>query len=212
MNCAGREGEIARDILAELNSRLDVSKRGRARVSFPRPGCADVERRRGATDPIGGATRFESARRVLHPRRTDHWPASARQSDVAPTRCINWRRRATRLSWSNTTRTQFVTPNTLWILVPVPVVNGGRLVAEGTIKDIVRSKESLTGQSAARTVAPSAAHAPYRQNGVCRGRRADVAQFKKSAREVSAGPVGVRDRRETAVARARWCGMFCIAA
>ena len=79
----GREAEIARDLVAELEFAARFPEPGRPRLSRARPLGADAVRRRSAAHPARRATRLESARRLLHPRRTDHRPASARQPHPA---------------------------------------------------------------------------------------------------------------------------------
>ncbi len=83
LGLAGREGEIARDILAELQRAPRLPRAGRPRLPRARPLGADALRRRGAAHPPRGAARLQPARRLLHPRRADHRPAPARQPHPA---------------------------------------------------------------------------------------------------------------------------------
>jgi len=161
MNCA-REGEIARDILAELNSRLTFLKE---------VGLAYLSLDRAAPTLSGGEAQRIRWRRnsvriwrgVCYILDEPTIGLPPRDNRMFSTRCINWRRRAKhRCRWSNTTRTQFVTPNTCGSWSGCRCERAGRLVAEGTIKGHrVRSNGSRYWTVAARTVAPSAAHAPY---------------------------------------------------
>ena len=108
----GREGEIARDILAELGSRLAFLQRGRARLSRAR---SRARRRSRAARRSASASPRSSARTCA---------ASATSSTSRPsactratTACCSTRsracaRRATRWSSSSTTRTRSAAPST----------------------------------------------------------------------------------------------------
>ena len=76
---AGRENEIARDIVAEILSRLDVPAESRAVVPVPGPLGAHAERRGGAAHQACLPARLEPARGLLHPGRADHRAARPRQ-------------------------------------------------------------------------------------------------------------------------------------
>ncbi len=80
---AGREAEIARDIVAELRSRLEFLSRGGAPLPLARPRRAQPERGRGAAHPARLAARLEPARGLLHPRRADDRAARPRQPHAA---------------------------------------------------------------------------------------------------------------------------------
>ena len=78
-----REGEIARDLMAEIKSRLSFLQRVGSGLSTAGPLRAHPVGRRGATHPPGGAARLQPAGRVLRARRAHHRPASARQQGAA---------------------------------------------------------------------------------------------------------------------------------
>jgi excinuclease ABC subunit A len=83
LKLAGREEAIARDILVEICVRAWLPARGRPRLPGAGPRRADALRRRGAAHPAGRPARLQPAGRLLHPRRADHRPASARQPHPA---------------------------------------------------------------------------------------------------------------------------------
>lgn len=63
----GRELEIARDVLAEISSRLGFFGRCGSWVSCVGSIGADAIGRRSPAHSLGGSARLESAGRVLHP-------------------------------------------------------------------------------------------------------------------------------------------------
>ena len=89
-------------------------------LSRARPLGADALRRRGAAHPARRAARLEPAGRLLHPRRADDRPASARQPRSCSTRWRSSRRRATRWSSSSTTRRRSGARSTSSTSAPAP--------------------------------------------------------------------------------------------
>ena len=78
-----RERDIARDVTPELVSRLGFLDLVGLGLSDARPRGADALGRRSTAHQARGAARLELARRLLHPRRADDRPASARQRAAA---------------------------------------------------------------------------------------------------------------------------------
>ena len=64
----GTQKTIAADLVPEIEQRLHFMEQRRARLSRARSFREDVERRRIAAHPAGGAARLESARRALRAR------------------------------------------------------------------------------------------------------------------------------------------------
>ena len=117
---AGRDAEIARDVVTEIRSRLEfLEEVGLGYLTLDRA-APTLSRRRGAAHPPRGAARQQPAGRVLRARRADHRPAPARQPDPARTRCTSSATRATRWWWSSTTRTRSAAPTTSSTSAPAP--------------------------------------------------------------------------------------------
>ena len=102
---------------------------------------------------------LEPARRVLHPRRADDRPASARQPHSARHARAARRRKAIRCSSSSTTKTRSAAPTHVIDLGPGAGKRGGQVVAQGTAEDLMRQPQSVTGRFLAHAAAASAAAA-----------------------------------------------------
>ena len=123
------------------------STRSGSRLPRARPLGADALRRRGAAHPARRAARLQPARRVLHPRRADHRPAPARQPRSCSTRWRSSRRRATRWSWSSTTRTRSAAPQHVIDLGPGAGKPRRRTSSrEGDAEELMRNPDSVTGR------------------------------------------------------------------
>ena len=117
---AGRDAEIARDVVSEIRSRLEfLEEVGLGYLTLDRA-APTLSRRRGAAHPPGGAARQQPAGRVLRARRADHRPAPARQPHPARRAATSSATRATRWSSSSTTRTPSAAPTTSSTSAPAP--------------------------------------------------------------------------------------------
>jgi excinuclease ABC subunit A len=145
MKLRGREGEIARDILAELKSRLEFLKEvGLAYLSLDRAAPTlsggEAQRIRLAAQ-LGSNLRgvcyiLDEPTIGLHPRDNRMLLDTLRKLEAKGNTVV-----VVEHDEDTIRRAEHIID-----LGPGAGVNGGRLVAEGTIKDIVHCKESVTGQ------------------------------------------------------------------
>jgi len=143
MKLRGREGgDGAPTFLREFEGRgCRFSRKSDWRTCRSTGPRADAKRWRGEPYPVGRATRLKSARRLLHPRRADHRPASARQpDDVGSTHFIQLEAKGNTVVVVEHDEDTIRRAEHIIDLGPGAGVNGGRLVAEGHIKDIVRCR------------------------------------------------------------------------
>ena len=142
----GREAEIARDIVAELRARLGfLDEVGLAYLaldrSAPTLSGGEAQRIRLAAQ-LGSNLRG----RLLHPRRADHRPASARQPGAARHAAASCRPRATRCSSSSTTRRPSAARDHVIDLGPGAGRLGGEVIGAGTAAALMRNPASITGR------------------------------------------------------------------
>jgi len=145
MKLRGREGEIARDILAELKSRLAFLKEvGLAYLSLDRAAPTlsggEAQRIRLAAQ-LGSNLRgvcyiLDEPTIGLHPRDNRMLLDTLHQLEAKGNTVV-----VVEHDEDTIRRAEHIID-----LGPGAGVNGGRLVAEGNIKDIVRCQESLTGK------------------------------------------------------------------
>ncbi len=146
MKLRGREAEIARDILAELKSRLEfLQEVGLAYLSLDRAAPTlsggEAQRIRLAAQ-LGSNLRgvcyiLDEPTIGLHPRDNRMLLDTLHKLEAKGNTVV-----VVEHDEDTIRRAEHIVD-----LGPGAGVNGGRLIAEGTIKDIVRSKESVTGQS-----------------------------------------------------------------
>ncbi len=146
MNLRGREAEIARDILAELKSRLAfLEEVGLAYLSLDRAAPTlsggEAQRIRLAAQ-LGSNLRgvcyiLDEPTIGLHPRDNRMLLGTLHKLEAKGNTVV-----VVEHDEDTIRRAEHIVD-----LGPGAGVNGGRLVAEGMVKDIVRCKESVTGQS-----------------------------------------------------------------
>ena len=141
---AARDHAVADKILREIQQRLNFLIRSRPALSDPRPARRYALRRRGPAHPAGGTVGLQPARRLLHPRRTDHRPASARQCHAAATL-----RRLEQLGNSvlvvEHDEATIQSADLIIDLGPGAGVHGGNVVSIGTPEEIRNNPDSPTG-------------------------------------------------------------------
>ena len=169
----GRDAEIARDVVSRDQEPPRVPRRGRPRLSHPRPRRADALRRRGAAHPPRGAARLEPAGRLLRARRADHRPAPARQPRSCSTRCRSSATRATRWSSSSTTRTRSGAPSTSSTSARARASAAAGWSRRAASTELAAHADSLTGRFLAH---PLVHPLQPRRAGACRRRRAPSAR------------------------------------
>jgi excinuclease ABC subunit A len=205
----GREAEIARDIVAELQSRLRFLDRvGLSYLSLDRaaPTLSGGEAQRiRLASQLGSNLRgvcyiLDEPTIGLHPRDnlmlldTLHELEAKRNTVVVVEHDEDTIRHAEHII----------------DLGPGAGANGGRLVAEGTIQDILRSDDSLTGKLLRDAVAASHERLVAQSRAAVRGDRGCApAQPEGSAREDSAAASRLRFRRERQ--RQEHAGAGCVA-
>ena len=95
--------------------------------------------------------------------RAHHWPACARQPDLAARPAPAQQQGATPWWWWSTTKTPSARPTHVIDIGPGAGKRGGTLVAHGTVQDVTAAEHSQTGRYLLRH-APSAAIAPWHGN------------------------------------------------
>ena len=143
---AGREAEIARDILAELAvaPRLPRARSGLGYLSLDRA-RADALRRRGAAHPPRGAARLEPARRRATSSTSPPSACTRATTACCSTRSRASAPRATRWSWSSTTRTRSAAREHVIDLGPGAGRRGGARRRPGHAEELMANPDSITG-------------------------------------------------------------------
>ena len=201
----GRARDIARDVLPELKSRLRIPRARGPRLSLARSRGADAVGRRGAAHPARGAARLELARRLLHPRRADDRPASARQRRLLDTITALAARGNTIVVVEHDEETIRRAEHVV-DLGPGAGRNGGEVVVNGTLADLLASERSTTG----RVLASPPRHPLQPRRAVdrewprlARAQGRDAPQLAWARRGVAARAARLRDAASAAAARAR---------
>ena len=139
-----REGDIARDLVPEIKSRLEFLEEvgwathagpGRSTLSGGEAQRIRLAAQLGSN--LQGVFTCWMSRPLACTRGTTRF-------SWAP--CNNSATRATRWWWWSTTKTPFAMRTTSSTLAPAQAKRGGRLVAQGSIEDVQNAPESQTGR------------------------------------------------------------------
>ena len=149
-----------------------------------RPLRAHALRRRGPAHPAGGATRIEPARRVLRARRARPSACIRATTLRCSTPSIDCGARATRWSWSSTTRRRSAARTTSSIWVPVQECAAASSWREGTAAELARLGNSATG----RCLASPLQHSRSRRRPVVR----DTPSIRRARRHAAQSAQGRR--------------------
>ena len=195
MKLRGREAEIARDILAELRSRLVFLKEvGLAYLSLDRAAPTlsggEAQRIRLAAQ-LGSNLRgvcyiLDEPTIGLHPRDNRMLLDTLRELEAKGNTVV-----VVEHDEDTIRQAEHVID-----LGPGAGTNGGRLVAEGTVAAVMRCEESVTGRCLREPMRSPAGRGQKAAPRVVGDSQRDGAQPAEPDGEVPAGPAGVRDGRQ----------------